>query len=119
MTQTILDLKNKYQALLAHQIDLDEARSIIMRRGKTGMHPDEVNAKLDPIIAEQKTVSSELVELQISIAEMQALIPIELKSADLRDIVSLFEYALNNRTPPPAIVAALGRLNNLMKGPAL
>jgi hypothetical protein len=119
--QAIRDLDDKRQTLLANQLELDERHLMALKRGRLppkngGTTIEETNATTAKIAAEQKVISTELVELEISIAEMTALLPVELKTPDLKDIITLFEYAFNARTPGDAINAALGRLRRLTKG---
>jgi hypothetical protein len=78
--QTIRDLEDKRQTLLAHQIELDEARSIAFKRARLtpkhgGTTADETNAQTGKIAAERSVVDSELASIEATIAEMTAVLP--------------------------------------------
>jgi hypothetical protein len=115
---TISDLEDRRAILLLKTLELDQARDRALVMGRMepklgGTTLDETNARAAKIAIEQRAISTELVELEISIAEMVAVQPIVLKGSDLADIIGLFEYAFNARTPSGAVLAALDRLRRL------
>jgi len=120
-TDTIHDLEDQRQTLLLRQIDLDEAKSRVLKLARLyptygGITVEETNLRTAKIAADRKLVDSALADIETRLAELTRVLPVTLTVSDLTDIVSLFEYTFSGKTPPAAVAAMLGRLKNLTKG---
>jgi hypothetical protein len=120
-TDTIRDLEDQRQTLLLRQIDLDEAKSRVLKLARLyptygGITVEETNLRTAKIAADRKLVDSALADIETRLAELTRVLPVTLTVSDLTDIVSLFEYTFSGKTPPAAVAAMLVRLKNLTKG---
>jgi hypothetical protein len=118
--QTISKLEDRRTILKLEIFELDQAKARAlhfagMSAKDGGTTVEETNARTARIAVDRKVLDSELATIEIQLAEMTAALPITLKAANLKDIISLFESAFQQKTPPPSAVAALDRLRTLAR----
>ncbi len=116
MTETaiIKNLQHRRDQLKVKVTELDDAEQLVHLSAKTGQLTTEVaNAKRAKIAAERSVVDAVLANTETILAELIAAQPLELRVADIADIVGLFEHAFIAKTPSPAALAAIDRLRLL------
>src|SRR5258708_38570727 len=118
MTETaiIKTLQHRRDQLIIKGVELIDAEQLVHLSAKTGQLTTEVaNAKKATIAAERSVVNAVLANTETILAELIAAQPLELRVADIADIVALFEHAFIAKTPSPAALAAIDRLRLLAR----
>jgi hypothetical protein len=117
MTETVLqNLQARRQQLLSKVAELDQSQQLAMLNVKVGrISIEQANIETAKIAAERIPVAAVLESTDAILGEMIAGLPIELKVADVCDIICLFENAFQQKSPSGAAVVALDRLRKLAR----